>query len=547
MWKGLVAAGGLGVVLGIGLAWLAFHSPDASIEPPPEVPPRDTRADEPQPQPVAVPTRSLADIASVADDFQRNAALYVLIADAGVARIEELLGEVHTLPSTPHRYDIARILYIRFAALDPAAAADHVTQADHRPSWVEAVYRAWGHRDLDAAVAHAAALGRSTRSYAMRALFELELPDGDREAMASQLDGESMLAAMQRREELQRQDEDYASAWQSALALPGTNQRFEHLAMLAGDWAKKDPSAAMAAASYMERSQLAQAIQSLVLRSWAADDPWGATTWLAEQEPSLNLQQLTFTLMHVLSEQGLAQAISSLETMPQKLRRYAEQGIVFGLQRPDADVQAADLDILWNWYEELPTPSRKRLAGSLAMAIARHDPTRALDVVASLEGSARLEGMTSLMASVGTTDLPLAKQLVSEIEDAELRSVALQSVASVATVHDPRKALEWVNSLPLEDRSAAASPLFVQWTRDDPEEATRELLDLVPEEVRDGISGQVAFMLQYQGHGDLVERLFEGTDSADARSRIATALYHYFTETSPDKNKADRYREFIRP
>ena len=381
----------------------------------------------------------------------------------------------------------------------------------------------------------------------MRALFELELPDGDREAVASQLDGESMLAAMQRREELQRQDEDYASAWQSALALPGTNQRFERLAMLAGDWAKKDPSAAMAAASYMERPQLAQAIQSLVLRSWAADDPWAATTWLAEQDPSLNLQQLTYTLMNVLSEQGLAQTISSLETMPQKLRRYAEQGIVFGLQRPDADVQAADLDILWNWYEELPTPSRKRLAGPLAMAIARHDPTRALDVVASLEGSGRLEGMASLMASIGTTDLPLAKQLVSEIEDAELRSIALQSVASVATVHDPRKALEWVNSLPLEDRSAAASPLFVQWTRDDPEEATRELLDLVPEEVRDGISGQVAFMLQYQGHGDLVERLFEGTDSADARSRIATALYHYFTETSPDKNKADRYREFIRP
>ena len=134
MWKGLALAGTVGVVLGITLAWFVFERTESGLDTASTVSPLPTPMDEPEP--TAAPSRSLADIAMVADDFERNAGLYDLIADASAARIEGLLGEVPTLPSTPHRYDVARVLYIRFAALDPQAAVDHVIEADGRPSWI---------------------------------------------------------------------------------------------------------------------------------------------------------------------------------------------------------------------------------------------------------------------------------------------------------------------------------------------------------------------------------------------------------------------------
>jgi len=72
---------------------------------------------------------TLAGIAGVADGFDRNAALYQFLAKADRGRIERLLGEVADLPAAPHRDDVARVLYIRFASVDPATAADHAAQA----------------------------------------------------------------------------------------------------------------------------------------------------------------------------------------------------------------------------------------------------------------------------------------------------------------------------------------------------------------------------------------------------------------------------------
>ncbi|MYA15333.1 MAG: hypothetical protein F4Z28_00455, partial [Gammaproteobacteria bacterium] len=65
------------------------------------------------PPPVLKPgDATLAEIASIEDDFFRNSALYALIADASRTRLEDWLAEVETLPATRHRSDVARVLYI---------------------------------------------------------------------------------------------------------------------------------------------------------------------------------------------------------------------------------------------------------------------------------------------------------------------------------------------------------------------------------------------------------------------------------------------------
>ena len=438
MWKGLAAAGGLGILVGVGVAWLLFDRGEAVLESASPVVPPPVEADAPppvqaveqEPEQDPGPTRTLAEIVTITDDFERNASLYDLIAEADVVRVEELIEQAHALPSMPHRNDIARVLYIRFAAVDPAAAADHVTRADHRPSWVEAVYRAWAHTDLDAAVAHAATLDRATKTLAMRAFFELELPTWHRETIAKQMEGESMLAAIQTSEDLRRDEEDYNSVWESALGVADPQLRLQRLGTIASRWSRKDPAAAMAAAASIENPQLALSIQGIVFRNWATDDAWAATNWLADQEQSVNVQSLTYVLMGALAQEGIAHAISTLETMPQRLRSHAEQGLIMGLHMPTGSMDRAELDTLLEWYETLGTASKQRLAGTLAMGLANHDADRALDWVVSLEGNVREQAMGGLIARVAAADMARAKQMIDGIEDAELYVVAARAVAN---------------------------------------------------------------------------------------------------------------------
>ena len=131
---------------------------------------------------------ALPQIAEVVNAFERNAALYQFVADSDRGRIEALLAEAAGLAETPYRDDIARVLYIRYASLDPAAAVAHALRHRTGPDVLTAVFRAWAHTDLDSAVARAVELPTWARPDAARAILQLDLPAADRETIAERLD-----------------------------------------------------------------------------------------------------------------------------------------------------------------------------------------------------------------------------------------------------------------------------------------------------------------------------------------------------------------------
>lgn len=92
---------------------------------------------------------TLAEIARIRDDFSRNAALYRLADGATKEQVNRWLDEVTTLEPTPHRYDVARVLYIRYAVLDPEAAVEHALRNAAKPAWLAAIFRTWAQLDAD--------------------------------------------------------------------------------------------------------------------------------------------------------------------------------------------------------------------------------------------------------------------------------------------------------------------------------------------------------------------------------------------------------------
>lgn len=550
MWR-MVTTGVLGFAIGAVAVWVVFDHGGSGVDPVPA--PRQEF--EPSIDP-STPAQteihpSLAEVAALDDDFERNAALYELLADAGVAEIEELLAEVEALDPAPHRPDLARVPYIRFAVLDPEAAVDHLIARTYKSTWVRAVFRAWAHADLDAAVARAATLDGDAKLLATQAILELEIPDWQREDVAARLGGGHILASIQADEDL-RGRTDFAGAWQEALSVADPRQRLQRLGEVIDAWAQQDPGAAMAAAMEVARqspndpTSSAMMLQGRVLHRWVASNPAAAIAWLGEREPSTNLQTMTFILMGALARKGLAEAISTLETMPEHLVGHARQGLVAAMHVPGATIGDADFDTVLNWYSTLAPEDQEPLISLLSSAFVARSPEAALKWAISLDGEAREQAVRSVMVPLGMENLALAKRLVHEIEDEAIQVAAATSLIYLEARHDPRAALEWAESFNSESaRLQLVRAVFGQWSNADPDEAVRELLRLRDADMRDEVTSWVAMSLPRNGRIDLAEQLFDALKSPDARRNLAGLLHHHYTRTDPDPSKAKYYEGIL--
>ena len=496
-----------GVLIGFTTAWIAYNP---AAQPDSETATANAERVEPaksSPHPPAE-TPTLTEIAGLVSDFDRNKALYTHIADADFGHLLELLDEADALPESPHRYDVARVIYIRMATLDPAATVDHILGGNYRTSWLDTVFRAWAHADLDAAVTHAAILDIHAKSVATKALLELDLPDDRRKAIARRLDGELILADAETREDL-ADGADFSSAWEEGLKETDANLRRQRLSTIAIAWAEFDPVAAVEAAGAMPNAQYATFLQGLVLHSWTTDDPVSAIAWLGEQEPSFDLQFLTANAISMLAQGNIGNAISFLDSMPDHLQEYARQGLVAALQAPAGGISDADVDIVLDWFATLDRASQRKLGAHLSFAIARRQPERALDWAQSLEGQARHDALSTI-------------------------------VLYTAANADPRAALELAQSLESEsERVLVVGAVLNQWANDDP--AVDVLLDMRRGPFRDQVAASVATGLM-RHDVELVERLFEAIESAELRRPLAVMLRAHFVSTD-DPDKAARYRD----
>ncbi|MCY4056548.1 MAG: hypothetical protein OXG44_00970 [Gammaproteobacteria bacterium] len=556
MWNRLLVVGFLGIAIGAAGFWLATDQGGATPLQPPspgEAPDRSVDS----PKSVSSVQRSLAQIVGNATDFQRNTALYALLADTGREEVEALLAEVEALPAAPHRYDAARVLYTRFAELDPEAAADHVAAANYHSSWVAAVFRAWAHADVDAAVDRAAVLDGDAKAIAAAAILELDLPEWQRQDVAERLDSEAALVAIATREALGGADKDFAAAWRTAVKAidiptePGSlaeAQGFFHafgqLGVLARRWATHDPVAAMAALTGMENPQMSLQAQAGVLQVWAADDPSAAIAWLSEQQGSRGGTRnwMTQMLMSGLMERGVHEAILALDTIPAHLQEEARVGLVNALQsfRDPSDV---DFQIVLDWYGTLESSSRQ-LVGALANAYAEHDPEQAFAWARTLEGRAESAAIDPAVRRIARSDPALARRLIADIDASELRVDAARQFISTAGRNDPEGTLEWARSFPVDDdRPSLERHALTVWSRTAPSEAVHEVLSLRDAELRDEVAGSIAWSVMGNGQVELAEELFDAAESENARRQIATVLLRYYTNVAPDEDKADFYRE----
>ena len=517
---------------------------------------------------------TLAEIAEITDDFSRNAAMYRLASGATGQQVEEWLDEVETLPRSPHRYDVARVLYMRFAALDPEAALEHAFEGATKPVWLEAIFGTWAQVDPDAAVARAAELDSSAKAAAARALLQLGIPVDELRSVAERLDANlnhdqyreieriigvsvptpsvRLLAATQASKLGRRDDESHADAWYRAITVEDGLVRQILAERIALDWALDSPTDAMGAVKAWANNDIHVTVRSngfstrlirhrigsQIVWNWADEEPLEAFAWLMAQEIA-DIRSHIGAVMSRLTQHAPEEAIARLGDIPASHRpsaAYAVLGVLAGRDIDQAMSFFASLDISWK------VDNTHALRRAL---LANRSAKQALDWAVSVDQRIRADEVAAVIRDVHGKDHTEAFRLLESLDEPGLRIRAADEVVRDEARRDAEEALAWARDFkPEAGRSNLIVKVFDTWAGRDPATACRELLDMRGGPVRDEAAAtMMPDVVRRDAH--LAERLFDAIESPDQQAKAAQPLHRHFRDIEPDRRKAERYGKYL--
>lgn len=516
-------------------------------------------------------------IAAIPDDFSRNAALYAMLRDADRGQIEDWLDRVESLPPSPHRYDIARVLYIGLADIDPEVALAHALRTAPRASWVAAIFRSWAHEDPEAAADRAASLEETAMTAAAWGMLQVAVPSVASRDLAERLDRKEamapwrrewerfmgaapptrtsrLLAEIEARQLARAENESSADAWTRATLVEHPLVRRILMEEVALEWAKGEPAAALATVTAWSGNDLVATVSQdggggsvtslqshigeRILLGWSDDDPQAALAWIVEQDPPGAHLYIQFAI-GALARQSPEEAVARLATVPAFLQADASGAVLRALS-------TQDLDRGLGFFADLDISLRQEHLWSVASTVAESRPPReALEWALSRDLRIRAEAVKRVVGEIHDVRPTAARELINEL-DPELNGAVLSDFARREVLRAPGEALAWARSFhDVPQRPTLVSQVLTAWYFTDRERAVREVAGLDDPSTRDQVASDVMSLAIRRGHTALAERLFDAIGSPSARQQAAVGLHRYFVETEPDVDKARTYARLV--
>ena len=467
---------------------------------------------------------ALAEFMAIPNRFERNAALYRFVADAERQRIEALLAVLAAESGTPEKDDVARVLYVRFASIEPGAAVAHALRNHPKPQVLEAVFRAWAHVDLEAAVARASDLSTVMKQDAARAILDLDLTASQRRSIAERLAVWPNLVEVE--QVAPPSAEPYDRALARITAIEDARARYREIVSVSAAWAAEDPAGALAALLDWDGNKDLKGLWlGQVMDGWAETDARGAVDWLLAQD-HLEVASLAGSAFAALAKSDLAEAEALVAALPEGRARLEAQVSVFA-----AILDQGELDLALSAFDELDLQNRQRYALGVGRRLASEDPERAVAWTLELDDPIRRATLGFVLAGIQESDPVLAKRLAEDVDDTSLRIEA-----AYILVHDaePSDALRWVTTLGNEGETAPlVARVFAIWSTRDLPAATDAVMEYPPGIVRDrALVAMVSDRLRLFDTAS-AERLLNAIDSPAERAKAAAELRAYRANTEP--------------
>ena len=491
---------------------------------------------------------TLADIAAIPDGFERNREMYRFLAAADRGLIERLLDRIGDLP--PDGRDVARVAYLRLAALDPEAAVARALSGDVEPSVVATVFRSWAHRDLDAAVSRAAVLPETARMPVARAILELDLPPARLLDVARRLDATELLIEFETR----ANRGNIETVWDRAISNAEDPLRDVRLRVVAEIWSIEDPAAALAATEPLPLGALRDELRTVIVDVWSGTDPGAAAVWFASsgQEDS----RLAETALAALAERDVERAWSLTELLPARARSATRSAVLHAALIEDFDGALAFFDNLPDgedmeelvWFVLAGYGDRSREALEWTMSRDEASGTLALTPW-DVSPDTATPNLFAWVYLFGRRNPTLAKSVIEDMADPSTRDWAVGAYLSLGFLFGPtswpgrdtRADVLWTESVASEE--FLLHPEMVRaLMRLDSDNAAEAMLRRDPGPARDEALGVVLSRSDGLASED-AERLLAAISSQDARRREARQLYLRARPTAGDGE--DERQDFL--
>lgn len=405
---------------------------------------------------------SLAQIRSLASDFERTAALYDLLRATDPPALERLLDEAERLRPRRERRSVEAIVYARFAELNPVAAVERLlNQGTGDESLLTRVFHVWGEHDFEAALAHAKTLPPDKRVAAATGVLEASEDQSPqrRAAIAQEFSLQTVLARMQTNDLL---ESNPALAWQEALQEPRGSQRATQLRQIVAVWAQSDPEQALAATAQLQSGDLPDSLRAIVIEHWADANRDAALAWILAQPESASRAGLIAALGRAVAAREPDSALTLAHLFDGVERRAMLEAAFIAWSEADAPAALAAL-------QQLPDPNLPiDLKLQMAAQWAHADPSAAFEWALTQDAT---------------------------MQNANLAVMPLQFLAG----QDPEAALRMATRLSGMQKQQAIAAIATRWAQDDPRAASAWLESAAGEFAADGVGdtdwifGSVAF------------------------------------------------------
>lgn len=254
------------------------------------------------------------------------------------------------------------------------------------------------------------------------------------------------------------------------------------LAAIAGEWAKKDPAAALEFA-YSRAGQFRDGMAEAALEEWTKQNIQQAGAWLAKA-PQDTRHDLAEKFVETWAKQDVNSAIQWAESnLTGAALARAVAGAARGLAAQDPAAAAALVK------QMDPSVARTKSAAAVARQwfpdqFAQKLPsTEAIQWLGSLDPESMRRAFAEVTWSWSATDPNSMAEFMATSEN-ELPEWTYSALARNLARKDPRRALDWTQRLPPKPARQAGEEAFGEWRRAQPGPALEWLNGLSAEDPR---------------------------------------------------------------
>lgn len=377
--------------------------------------------------------QTLKDILSLRTKFERQVALYGLLANANETRLLEHLNESKGIESSEFRNLTERVVFQRLAVLNPQRALDEVNTlpVNRHEDLIPTIFEELSLADLDEAKSYALRLDPALKHAALRGILKSRHKHADNilVAIARQLDHETLAENFLAQAIAFSAHEDPAAAWSQIVfdGQPNMSQT-EFLINVATEWLFQDGIAVIdqiseslkvevvrdtvitaalhqiaqhdSRAALLEATKLTSKSRELVLRTiaevWATIDPETALASIETMEIGKTLALLQESVIAAWAIDDPTGLLEVLSTVPEHFQGLAKEKALLAIARVSSEKAVSYLADLED--DDL----RMKLAKEIATYWSEQDPHAALDWVLQENFTTNIQQAETLMIVLGS-------------------------------------------------------------------------------------------------------------------------------------------------